>query len=277
MIEFFKGSMADLKDLKTVWIASFNDTLKGFKTFIKHNKKEMRIYVARDGKRTVAALYHIPCKLADFKAHYLYGAATESKYRKKGIMRKLIDFSLNDATKYGEEFSFLYPADDHLYGYYTKLGYERKCFRKNVTINRENLMHIAEYSPFCVSLSVSGMAKLREKCLKGNALQFTQDFMKYSVANVKNYGGYAVCSSNGYALIEEDKFKNCVVSELFADKDDIFPLLGEILKYSEAENFTFNYPPSLNIFEDEDIVPDGMVKFLTDKKVSEAYIGLRNL
>lgn len=50
----------------------------------------MRIYVAKDGNRTVAMLYHIPCKFLEYKAHYLYGAATESKYRNRGIMKILL-------------------------------------------------------------------------------------------------------------------------------------------------------------------------------------------
>ena len=277
MIEYSKGSMADLKELKTLWIASFNDTLKGFKTFMKNNKNKMRIYVAKDGNRTVAMLYHIPCMFLEYKAHYLYGAATESKYRNIGIMKNLIDFSLEDAKTLGEEFSFLYPADDHLYGYYYSLGYERNCFRKQATVSRDKLMHIAEYSPFCMSLSVSGMGKLRENYLKGNSLQFSQDYMRYSVANVKNYGGYVICSGDGYCFVDEDKYKKCVVSELFAKEDDIYPLLGEMLKESDADTFVFNYSPTLNIFDNEEIVPDGMVKFLGNIKVNEAYIGLRNL
>ena len=32
-----------------------------------------------------------------------------------------------------------------------------------------------------------------------------------------------------------------------------------------------------DIFDNEEIVPDGMVKFLGNTKVNEAYIGLRNL
>ena len=75
----------------------------------------------------------------------------------------------------------------------------------------------------------------------------------------------------------EDEYKKCVVSELFAKEDDIFPLLGEMLKESDADTFVFNYSPTLNIFDNEEIVPDGMVKFLGNTKVNEAYIGLRNL
>ena len=39
MIEYSKGSMADLKELKTLWIASFNDTLKGVKNFYEKQQK----------------------------------------------------------------------------------------------------------------------------------------------------------------------------------------------------------------------------------------------
>ena len=78
-------------------------------------------------------------------------------------------------------------------------------------------------------------------------------------------------------VVDEDEYKKCVVSELFAKEDDIFPLLGEMLKESDADTFVFNYSPTLNIFDNEEIVPDGMVKFLGNTKVNEAYIGLRNL
>ena len=50
-----------------------------------------------------------------------------------------------------------------------------------------------------------------------------------------------------------------------------------MLKESDADTFVFNYSPTLNIFDNEEIVPDGMVKFLGNIKVNEAYIGLRNL
>lgn len=277
MIEYTMDSLSCVNSLKKLWISAFDDTALGFKTFVKHNKKNFRIYTAKNDGDTVAMLFHIPCKVNGEKAHYLYGAATDEKFRNRGIMGKLIDFSLKDAVNYREKFSFLYPANDHLYGYYKRFDYERKCFCKTKTLLREELMKIAEYPGFCMSMSVQGMNNLRNEELKGNALKFSEDYMKYSVAVTKNNGGYVVCSESGYALVAEEEYNNCVVSELFCKEEDIFTLLGELLKKSKAEKFTFSYPPSLRIFYDEDIAEDGMVKFLSDIKLPEAYIGLRNL
>lgn len=277
MIEYTLDSLSGVNSLKKLWVSGFDDTVSGFKIFIKHNKKNFRIYTAKNNGDIVAMLFHIPCEVKGEKAHYLYGATTDEKFRNRGIMGKLIEFSLFDAKNYGEKFSFLYPANDHLYGYYKRFGYERKCFSKTKTISREELVHIAEYPVFCVSMNVQGMSRLRNENLLGNALKFSDDYMKYSVALTKNNGGYVVCSESGYALVEEDEYSHCVVSEMFCTSDDIFPLLGELLKKSKAENFTFSYPPSIKIFDDEDISEDGMVKFLSDTKLPEAYIGLRNL
>ncbi|MGN1127308.1 MAG: GNAT family N-acetyltransferase [Ruminococcus sp.] len=277
MIEYTLDTLSCVNSLKKLWISAFDDTSSGFKTFVKHNKKNFRIYTAKNNGDTVAMLFHIPCEVKGEKAHYLYGAATDEKFRNRGIMGKLIEFSLSDAVTYGEKFSFLYPANDYLYSYYKRFGYERKCFSKTKTISRQEIMNIAEYPGFCVSMSVQDMNKLRNSEIKGNSLKFSQDYMKYSVAVTKNGGGYVVCSEKGYALVEQEEFSHCVVSELFCKEEDIFLLLGELLKKSKAEKFTFSYPTSLKIFDDEDIAEDGMVKFLSDIKLPEAYIGLRNL
>ena len=50
MIEYSKGSMADLKELKTLWIASFNDTLKGFKTFMKEKQQKQNENLCSKGR-----------------------------------------------------------------------------------------------------------------------------------------------------------------------------------------------------------------------------------
>ncbi len=276
MIEYTYGSMSDMAELKKIWVKCFNDTSSGYRTFIKQNKSNVRIYVAKCDKKVVSCLYHIPCTIGGNSAHYLFGAATLEPYRGRGIMKKLINFSLEEAAKSGDKFSALFPANDSLYGYYSRFDYERKCFRKQAVISKEQLMNIAEYGGFCMSMNVSAIAELRKNKIKGNALIFPDEYIKYSVSATKNYGGYVVCSNNGYALVQEDEKGECIISELFADEEEINVLLGEILKKSKAEKFIFNYPPCLKIFNEEKNVPDGMIKFLSDFKLNEAYIGLRN-
>jgi predicted acetyltransferase len=236
----------------------------------------MRCYVACDGSEVVAALYHIPCKINEENAHYLFGAATLPSYRRRGVMRHLIEFSLEDARANGDKFSVLYPAEDRLYKYYEKLGYKSNCSRKTATVDKDELMHIAEYSGFCISMGIAGMSNLRNQTLKANALKFNQDYMKYSVACNKLGGGYTVCSDKGYALVQQDKFGECVVSELIANENGIFVTLGELLKNTDANKFTFNYPVNYKIFPKENVVSDGMIYYLSDLKLNNVYIGLRN-
>ena len=276
MIEYMRGSGRDFSALKKLWVECFNDTSAGYKTFFKNNRKNLRIYVARDDTQIVSALYHITCTVAGEQAHYLFGASTTAKQRNKGIMQKLVKYSLNDALLLGDKFSLLYPANDSLYGYYSRFGYERKCHRKQTKITRDSLMHIAEYGGFCLSMTVNSMAKLRINGIDNSSVCFDSEYIKYSVAATKHYGGYVVCSGSGYALIEEDKFGECVVSELFAEKDDVFSLLGKVLEASKAKRFVFNYPLNMKVFNEEKVVEDGMINFLSDLKINDVYIGLRN-
>lgn len=275
MIEYGRGNLKSFPKLKKLWVDAFNDTSKGFRNFIKINKN-LRIYVAVNDGTIVSALYHIPCTVNGRKAHYLYGAATDKKHRGKGYMRHLVKYSLEDARSLGEELSVLYPADSHLYGFYGRLGYERKCHRKTAEVSREQLMHIAEYSGFCISMNLKQMAELRGNLLMDNSLTFPEEYMKYSVFSAKTYGGKVICSDKGYALVEEDKLGDCIISEILADPKDIEKLLGEILKNSKANKFIFNYSHQMSYFKNERLVEDGMIQKLTDCNVNEVYIGLRN-
>ena len=276
MVEYVRGDFKSVSKLKKLWVESFNDTSKGYLNFIKTNKKNVRIYMAKSEGAIVSALYHIPVTVSNIKAHYLYGASTEERQRGKGIMRHLIDYSLQDAHSLGEELSVLYPADSHLYGYYGRLGFERKCHRKTADVTREQLMNIAEYSGFCLSMNLKEMINLRKTLLSENSLIFPDEYMKFSVLSAKTGGGKVICSNKGYAFVEKDSLGECVISEILAEKDNIGVLLGEVLKNSKAEKFTFNYSPQLSYFKNERLTEDGMIQKLTDCNVNEVYIGLPN-
>ncbi len=275
-IEYRYGEYKDFVSMKNIWITCFNDTAKGFRLFCKNIDKYGRYYVASDKNMAVAALYHIPCTVDGQQCHYLYAAATLPEYRCRGIMANLVKFSLEDAAARGDKLSFLYPANPHLWKYYEKLGYITACKRKTVTLSREELMNIAEYGGFCVSLNMSGIFAVRNKVMKSNALIFPDLYMKFTISALKHYGGYAVTGSDGYALVAEDEYGKCTVSELACDPDYLNVLLGELLENTGADEFTLNYPACYTISDKETTADDGMLKYLSDYKLKEAYIGLRN-
>lgn len=73
------------------------------------------------------------------KSHYLCGASTDESFRGNGIMSRLIDFALDDAKNNGDVYSLLFPANDGLYGFYTKLGYAPSCTVKAVNFQGKRL------------------------------------------------------------------------------------------------------------------------------------------
>lgn len=78
--------------------------------------------VLKDG-RVVAMLFLLPCKLVtegfEYNGHYIYAAATDKEYRKKGLMSALI----NNVRAENNGFLLLRPANEGLIEFYKKLGF----------------------------------------------------------------------------------------------------------------------------------------------------------
>lgn len=81
------------------------------------------------------------------KAKYLYAAATDSRYRNRGYMRRLIDWVFEEDSSP----IFLKPADESLIEFYKKLGFETvtatKAENSDVCLIPEN--EFAEISSDC--------------------------------------------------------------------------------------------------------------------------------
>lgn len=79
-------------------------------------------------------------------------------------MSRLIDFALNDAKNNGDVYSLLFPANDGLYGFYTKLGYALNCTVKSREISRQTLECFAENG-------------LNIGCSKENSFVYNENFL----------------------------------------------------------------------------------------------------
>lgn len=78
----------------------------------------------KNGQDIAAILFALPCKIfaygKEYKASYIFAAATAMKYRNMGFMKRLLK-----ETEDENQVLFLYPATKELYGFYEKLGYVR--------------------------------------------------------------------------------------------------------------------------------------------------------
>ncbi len=117
------------EELKTLWETVFGDTRAVTDAFFRNAfYPDGCFFAERDGK-AVSALYLLPVTLADKKGFYLYAAATLPDYRGAGLMAALIEEALQYA-KHQADFVYLCPAEDSLYGYYRRFGFNHILYAK---------------------------------------------------------------------------------------------------------------------------------------------------
>lgn len=97
--------------------------------------KNNEIYVIEDDGEIVSMLHLNPyeMRIGDklFQTHYIVAVATKENYRKRGLMRQLLNYALQVMTDRGELFTFLMPADEAIYRPFGfEFVYEQK--RENV-------------------------------------------------------------------------------------------------------------------------------------------------
>lgn len=134
---FRKTEKSDTESLKKLWLSCFDEDQTAVNLIFDSDLFDGCCAVVDD--RIVSALYLVKGTLNGEKSHYLCGASTDKSFRGNGIMSRLIDFALNDAKNNGDVYSLLFPANDGLYGFYTKLGYALNCTVKAVKFQGKRL------------------------------------------------------------------------------------------------------------------------------------------
>lgn len=127
MIRYAVGE--DLLNLKKIWKICFNDSDEFIDLYFDYKYKYSDTIVYIEDNQIVACLYMIPYTINfysnEIPFYYLSGLSTLSEYRKKGYMSQLIDYAHEIMKERNISLSILVPAEDWLYIYYSKFGYER--------------------------------------------------------------------------------------------------------------------------------------------------------
>ena len=105
---------------RELWEEIFTeDTPKFLDYYYSIKIKNNEIYVIEDDGEIVSMLHLNPyeMRIGDklFQTHYIVAVATKESYRKRGLMRQLLNYVLQVMTDRGEPFTFLMPADEAIY------------------------------------------------------------------------------------------------------------------------------------------------------------------
>lgn len=81
--------------------------------------KDNEIYVIEDGGKIVSMLHLNPYQMRVqdkfYQTHYIVAVATDERYRKRGLMRQLLNHAMQVMADRGEPFTFLMPATEAIY------------------------------------------------------------------------------------------------------------------------------------------------------------------
>ncbi len=148
---------------RRLWKKIFTEDTSEFLEYyysVKVNDNE--IYVIEDGGEIVSMLHLNPYQMRVrdkiFKTHYIVAVATDERYRKRGLMRQLLNHTMQVMADRGEPFTFLMPADEAIY---KPFGFEfiyeqkrgkiagKKCQDTTLTIThacKEDCQAIADFA-----------------------------------------------------------------------------------------------------------------------------------
>lgn len=122
-----KACVADLPALVRLYDTCFPGEAEFRAWFFTHVTSPEHILLEEEDGVLRAATHALPCALeqngARFGASYIYAAATEPRFRRRGLMRRLLERTFTEAREKGMDFSVLITENDGVFPFYFELGY----------------------------------------------------------------------------------------------------------------------------------------------------------
>lgn len=129
---------ADLTQLHTLWKDVFGDEDGYIDLFFSGAYVSSHPFAVVEDGEVQSVLYLLDCALQSgsklYDGYYLYAAATKPQYRRRGLMRSLIEEAKDYMRETKKDFIALVPANAPLYNYYHTFGFEPCLYRWAGTI-----------------------------------------------------------------------------------------------------------------------------------------------
>jgi len=117
----------DIRDLQILWDESFHDPMDYVDFIYSHVARPADTLVYEQHNRVVSMMTMVPISFVfrekAVKTMYIYGAATDRKYQKQGIMTSMLRYAEDYARRLDFTLSVLVPGEKYLFDYYRRRGY----------------------------------------------------------------------------------------------------------------------------------------------------------
>lgn len=232
-------------ELKKIWKICFSDSDAYIDCFFqKQMKPENTLVYTNEQDVPVAMLFLLPAELHlkenNYPLQYLYAACTLPEFRGRGYMEQLVNAASELGKERGIERTALVPAEESLFQYYEKCGYQRFFQRKKFVLSREELMVYDTGNCKKIPVSVSNIIKQRNLYLQqSNNVSWPANHIRYAAGEAFAVGGGVLCSDLGYAFY---KVSNDIltINELAVNPKDFSAFSGLLLREFPFETFIFH-------------------------------------
>lgn len=226
-------------DIISLWYECFGDEAEYIEFFLDRCPNKLCLGCF-ENNRLVSMLFLLNGEVDGFPAKYIYAACTAHEFRSRGLMAELIDCSKHYCVENGIDFIFLVPAEESLYGYYSRFGFISKMHRAEIALKGGS----GEFDA-TKTTDIKAVAKRRTELLSSmKRFAFDLETTEYTVAEFLYTGGeiYSKDGENGFLAFTVKDGKNPVVKELLADFDNNFTIILDLFKNLGAENVYIHAP-----------------------------------
>lgn len=277
------ASSSMIFELKSIWKICFNAHEDEINLFYEtlFNLNNTIVYTV-NGK-PVSSLYLLDISIIQgtelVSGYYIYAAGTLPESRGHGYMRKLILYAENLALERGKNFLALLPANENLYKFYGKLGFEKFFKVRRITLNAEDMEKLSFKRQGCShDFTIENIYNARKRFFNysGSAM-WKKSHIDYAIKLNKFYGGKTFFSGPDYAICM--KYENKIeVLECTLLGSNWSTIIYKILKWHNCDKYIFSLPVYCNFFsQNGEISYGGMIKPLKMNDIcykSYPYLGL---
>ena len=180
--------MTDYSEYKKLYLLCFTEDTEEDAELLFKNVLSKAIMISENNEegQPIAMLFLMDASIVEngtsSNYYYLYAACTLKKFRGRGMMSDMLDFSKNIAYERNRHFIALKPAEESLYNYYSRFGYQSVFTKKKFCFKNKELI---ESELIVESIS----------CFKWN-----KNSVDFAIKHHEYYGGLSVQDSDGYLL-----------------------------------------------------------------------------
>lgn len=252
MIRF--ADKADIDNIKKLWDIVFPEEPEFNEYFFDNIFDYKNTLVMTNNKELLAMVQMIPYEIKGLgKTTYIYGAATNPKYRKKGFMSELLKQSFKIDAYNGVSSSILIPANRPLFEFYKRFGYET-VFYVNKYIhsfyNKTADIKEADYGDIDALMDI----------YSGDIIR-SLEYWKIQIDMYKKLGGKVFIYNTSYAVVSDK-----VEEIMYSKKEDKDILLNSICKYLKCGE--------VEVLEKGSDIPMGMLKKHNEFNIDKLYMNL---